>query len=168
MAKCAYCGATLLFVKTRVGDFQFCNKDHAERGKLAMAAQQVPEELAAALAEQIRAGACPVCNGVGPVDVHASHTVWSAVFMTTWKSTPIVSCRKCGMKSQAIGLTTSLLFGWWGIPWGFLVTPVQVVRNAVALASDPSAQGPSPKLRQTARMRLAAERFDPIAPNLRG
>ena len=46
--------------------------------------------------------------------------------------------------------------GWWGFPWGFLFTPVQIGRNLSAMVAAPST-GPSPELVEVARQALARE-----------
>jgi hypothetical protein len=48
------------------------------------------------------------------------------------------------------------LFGWWGFPWGLLVTPVQVVRNIVNVMSSPDELRPSEKLRNIVRQNIAS------------
>jgi hypothetical protein len=59
------------------------------------------------------------------------------------------------VKSQLGDLAFSALLGWWGFPWGLLVTPVQIARNIAALASPPDPAQPSARLLQTARIQLA-------------
>ena len=156
MASCAYCGSTLLWVKKRVGDLQFCNDECVQKGQLVLRARQIPETQALEFAMRLHNGNCPSCQGPGPVDVHFSHIVWSALVVTSWKSTPKVSCRSCGLKAQSLALGSSLLLGWWGFPWGILVTPIQVVRNIASMARFSATSGPSPKLVHMARLQLAA------------
>ncbi len=102
-------------------------------------------------------GACPKCQGPGPVDVHVSYRIWSAVFLTSWKNTPRVSCRTCGVKSQLGDAAFSLVLGWWGVPWGLLITPVQIIRNIVAMVKGSSDDGPSASLERMIGLALAAE-----------
>jgi hypothetical protein len=75
--------------------------------------------------------------------------------MTRWKSTQQIACRKCGIKAQAGDLAISALAGWWGFPWGLLMTPVQVGRNIVGMAVAPDPARPSPMLVQQAKLILA-------------
>src|SRR5712692_9519771 len=132
MASCAYCGTTILFGGARQGELRFCNSKCQSKGGVLSVAARVPEGAAQNLALQIHAGLCPRCKGAGPVDVHTSYRVWSALIVTQWQSFPQVTCRRCAVKSQVGNLAFSALLGWWGFPWGLLVTPVQVVRNVVA------------------------------------
>ena len=74
-------------------------------------------------------GQCPKCHGPGPVDLYKSFRVHSLVFMTQWKTLPQIACRSCGRKAQLTDALYSLALGWWGFPWGLLMTPVQIGRN---------------------------------------
>lgn len=100
-------------------------------------------------------GPCPKCQGPGPIDVHVAHKVWSALFLTQWSSAPQVSCRACGLKSQAAGAAFSMLLGWWGIPWGLLFTPIQIGRNVYGMTRAESLR-PSAQLEKIIRMNIAA------------
>jgi hypothetical protein len=86
-----------------------------------------------------------------------SYWVWSAVLLTRWGSTPVVSCRSCARKSQLTNIGFSLLFGWWGFPWGLCLTPVQIVRNAVGLVHGPDDAQPSPNLGKLVRLGIARQ-----------
>src|SRR5512140_3815075 len=125
MAKCDYCASTIIFGGKTDANGRFCNDKCRGRGALLAISRQLP---ATAIQEQVwkvHQGACPKCGGVGPVDVHVSHKVWSALVVTSWSSTPQISCRPCGQKSQLAGAGFSLFLGWWGFPWGLVMTPVQ-------------------------------------------
>lgn len=157
MAKCDYCGSTIIFGGKRDANGRFCNQKCQGRGSLLALSQQIPE---AAVKEQVwkfHQGQCPKCNGAGPVDVHVSHKVWSAVALTSWSSTPQISCRSCGMKSQLTGSLFSLVLGWWGLPWGLLLTPIQIGRNLFGIARPPEPSKPSPQLEKILRMSMASQ-----------
>jgi hypothetical protein len=79
------------------------------------------------------------------------------LILTQWKNTPQVSCKACGVKSQLGNAGFSLLLGWWGFPWGLIITPVQIVRNIVGMFRGASANGPSASLERTVGLALAAE-----------
>src|SRR3989442_771976 len=99
------------------------------------------------------------------VDVHKTHTVWSAVYLTSWKSTPNIVCRSCGTKAQLLALLSSTLLGWWGFPWGVFVTPVQIGRNIAGLLRKPDPYSPSEELLRLARLQLGGELLNK-QPNL--
>ena len=157
MAKCGYCGTAILFGGKKDANGRFCNQKCLRRGALLALSQQIPESVVKDQIWNVHQGLCPKCNGSGPVDVYTSHRVWSAVFLTSWSSSPELSCRTCGMKSQAVGAAFSLALGWWGFPWGLIVTPIQIVRNGVAMARPPEPLNPSPLLERVVRMSMAAQ-----------
>ena len=157
MTKCAYCGSTVVIGGKRQGDLRFCNDKCLQHGVLLPALDQVPKDL---LEKQIRAvyeGACPRCNGSGPVDVHTSHRIWSILVMTSWCSTPQISCRKCGIKAKVKDGLLSLFVGWWGFPWGVILTPVQVGRNIVGIFTSSDSTMPSKTLETMIGLDIAAK-----------
>lgn len=156
MAACNYCGTTILFGGKKEGGLRFCNDKCLEKGRVLIIADQLPQEYVDQYAQELYRGACPKCGkNNGPIDVRTSYQVWSALILTSWSSKPQISCRSCGIKSQATGLLSSLFLGWWGIPWGIFVTPVQIVRNFVAIVYSPDKGAPSKKLEQAAKLNLA-------------
>jgi hypothetical protein len=106
--------------------------------------------------EEVFRGNCPKCNGLGPVDVHKVHQVWSALILTRWSSAQQVSCKSCATKSQLGGTLFSLALGWWGFPWGLVLTPVQVVRNIAEMCSGPDSAQPSQALRKLVLVNMGA------------
>lgn len=157
MASCSYCGTTILFGGVRDGDLRFCNEKCHQQGHLLVIAHQVPEHLMAEHVREIHQGECPRCGGPGPIDFHTSYTVWSALVMTSWRSNNAVCCRSCGVKSKLGAAVTSGLFGWWGFPWGVIVTPIQIVRNIGGLLRSPDPTRPSRELENVARINLASQ-----------
>jgi hypothetical protein len=157
MAACSACGSSILFGGKTSGDLRFCNARCQSKGTLIMLARQLPPDLVKQRVWSVYQGACPKCHGSGPVDVHVSYQIWSALFLTSWKNTPQVSCRPCGFRSQLGNAAFSLFLGWWGIPWGLVMTPVQVVRNIVAMSKGASVSGPSADLQRIIGLALAAE-----------
>lgn len=155
MKICSTCGATVIFGGKKHGDLVFCNKECAANAE---GVDQVPEAEALLFAAKIHSGNCPKCSDIGPVDVRISHQVWSALIMSQWKSTPQISCRKCGLKAQRDDLLVSLVAGWWGFPWGIIMTPIQIARNINAMVSPPDPSTPSKQLVQRARLILAQHR----------
>ena len=157
MASCGSCNKWIIFGGKRSGDRRYCDANCQASGELSRLASGVSESEAKLLAARIHSGSCPECRGPGPNDVRTSYQVWSLVFMTRWKSTPRVSCRSCGLKAQAMDGAISLFAGWWGFPWGLLITPVQVFRNVHAALAQQTPSRPSAKLEQHARILLATQ-----------
>ena len=156
MASCDYCNSMILFGGRRNGDLRFCNEKCEANGALALAARQLPADHVARELAKVHAGQCPKCGGEGPVDVHTSYKVWSALVMTQWSSNPTVCCRGCGTKQRIGDTVYSAVLGWWGFPWGILMTPVQVTRNVAGFFGGPDPSSPSPALEKIVRLHLAA------------
>ncbi len=155
MGKCASCGQTI-FGGVKDGERRFCNARCRNNGRIVAVAAVVPDDVVEALGTQMHSGPCPKCKGPGPVDVHFSYRVWSAFIVTRRISSSQISCRRCGLKTQTGNLIFSTLFGWWGLPWGLVFTPVQVCRNIAAMVSPPDPAAPSAELMRRARIELAA------------
>jgi len=155
MARCAYCNSLLLFGGRKVGNLTFCNAKCQQGAHYLSIAQQIPEETLLQAIQHLDQTGCPKCKGAGPVEVHTSHMVWSALVLTSWSSQPAVSCRSCGIKSQAGKAALSAVIGWWGFPWGLIMTPVQIGRNVVGMCSTPA--HPSPQLKRIIGLNMAAQ-----------
>lgn len=156
MDRCDHCEKAILFGGVRANGVRYCNEECYTNSLLQSVADSVTPEMIEARALEIHQGDCPRCYGPGPVDVHTAHSIWSVVYLTSWKSTPHVVCRSCGFGHQFRGLMFSSLFGWWGL-WGLIITPIQVFKNAHALAVGPDPTLPSDELKGLAHTMLAAE-----------
>ncbi len=155
MATCTGCNSTIVFGGVKDGPFRFCGRRCHENSWLVRVAAQIPPEVVDAAAKKIHSGQCPECGGVGPVDVHSSHFAWSILVITSWQSTPKLSCRGCGLKRQALSALGTAVVGWWGFPLGLIITPIQLARNAIGMLGGPDAGAPSEELKQFARIFLA-------------
>ena len=166
MSKCSACGKTILFGGKKADEFVFCSDKCRARGQLLVIAKQVPKDMVSTHARAIFSGACPVCKQQrGPVDVHVAHKIASFLVMTSWSSKPGVSCRTCGLKSQVGATAYSLLLGWWGFPWGLIMTPVQVVKNMAAILHNEQHLSPSPELERLVRLQIAANAAETARKN---
>ena len=167
MAKCAGCGTMILFGGESNGGERFCNKDCLQNSLVQHVASQIPADMLDATVEDIHQGDCPQCGGTGPVDLHTSHRAWSALYLTSWSSHPMVCCRSCAIANhlKSIAFTTAL--GWWGIPWGLIATPIQVTRNVFSLFSLPVPDQPSAALRDHVLAMIAIQSQQPTKPRRR-
>ena len=155
MARCSACGTAILFGGSREGELRFCNAKCHAKGRLLIASRQLPPAMVTEATGNVFRGSCPKCHGPGPVDVHTSYRIWSAVFLTSWQNTPHVCCRGCGRKAQLGDLAISLFVGWWGFPWGLIMTPVQIGRNLTAIFRA-DAEQPSQALENVVRMSIVS------------
>lgn len=157
MAKCDYCDSTIIFGGKRDANGRFCNQKCQARGTLLAVSRQIPEPTVQERVWKEHQALCPRCSGAGPIDVHVNHKIWSVVFLTSWNSSPRICCRSCGLKGQIGGTVFSLLFGWWGIPHGIILTPIQIFRNLIGIVHPPDPAKPSAQFEKILRMNLATE-----------
>ena len=157
MSKCDYCGTTIIFGGTRDGGLRYCSSRCQQSGMLSRVTLAVPDAELQRELWSVHQGPCPKCGGSGPIDVHVSHRVWSALVVTSWASRPQLSCRSCGIKSKLGDTAFSAVLGWWGLPWGLVMTPVQVGRNLFGLMRSSDSTRPSQQLEKLVRMQLVAK-----------
>lgn len=155
--KCHYCGSWAYWGGIQNGELFYCGTRCHERGIVVRLADGVTEDMVRREVEAVHQGDCPRCRQPGPVDVHVSHRVWSALVRTDWQNHPHVCCPSCGRWQRLKDTVISLMFGWWGLPWGPILTPIQVARNALGLFRSGASEGPSEILVAVVRARLAAE-----------
>ena len=142
MKRCDTCGATILFGPVRQGNRIYCKAACRDQDVASLAASHLPADLVVQSVRAIHEGSCPVCGGEGPIDVHVSHHVLSMFVLTSFKSEPKICCHRCGRNAKIKAILLSGLFGWWGVPWGMLGTPVQILRNLPRNKSSDQ-EGPS-------------------------
>lgn len=137
--KCYYCGKLIFFGATHKNGYTFCDPE-CQYAAYRQIAYHISEADVRRQVGAIHASACPYCGGPGPTDVYISHRILSAIIFSFIQSTPHICCRRCGRVEQLKDLLASLFLGWWGFPWGILVTPIHIVRNIIELLKrgDPS------------------------------
>ena len=157
MAKCGYCGSTIIMGGVRAGEQRFCNNKCHQGAYILSATKNVPPEVLDRKVEEVWRGNCPQCRGLGPIDVHKVYEVWSALVLTRWTTKTQVSCRACATKRQLGGVAFSFFFGWWGFPWGLILTPVQITRNVIGMSRGPDTARASDGLRKLVLVNLGAQ-----------
>jgi hypothetical protein len=157
MAKCANCGRTIVFGGATDGANRFCGKPCRGAFHLGRASSQLPDGFILEKAQLVHSGPCPKCGGAGPVDLHTAYSVWSAAIITRWSQNSEVCCRPCGNKAKLKATAFSALLGWWGFPWGLLVTPAQIIRNLGYMVRRSDQSRPSNELVEVVRGQLSAQ-----------
>ncbi len=160
MGSCASCKSFIIFGGEKVDDYRFCNNKCLEDGQIYIVASKVSNAEVELLSNEIHRGICPKCEKNTGVEVHKSYDIASFIFYTRYQTLRHVCCRVCALKKQSLDLVGSLFLGWWGIPWGILITPVQLVRNIFAMIFPPKTNAPSEELKEAVRMMIAQNDLD--------
>lgn len=160
MATCANCGQTILFGGVKHGTLRFCSKECYNAAKHLHMTLNVPDDAVEAATTVFHQGDCPCCSGPGPVDIHFSHRVMSFLVVTQYQTIPKISCRSCAAKAKLGNFFATLFCGWWGVPFGLILTPIYLCRNLHGLVFPVSADAPSDQLREYIRLNLAQHYAD--------
>jgi hypothetical protein len=160
--QCDYCDSSARFSSVLDGGQRFCSTDCLVYARLMEISEDISPADILAEAQAIKRGACPVCQqSKSRIEVRTSYRVWSALVFTQWSRRALICCHSCGRIANAEAAAFSTLLGWWGLPWGLIMTPVQVVSNIAEMFRSRSEPEPSPELLQAARIELAAKRHNP-------
>jgi len=154
---CATCKKSILFGGERAGSRRYCSKKCFKADALGRLGDSIPESRVDEVAKQLRVSLCRSCHRQNDVEIFKSYLVYSVVILTSWREKPALSCRSCARKRQTKDLIASFLLGWWGIPFGLIVTPIIVVMNGLAMTRNPLNAPPSRALRDYARLVAAHE-----------
>jgi hypothetical protein len=164
MKRCGTCGTLVLRGGKSDGVNHYCSARCLQQGALVKRSRELPAAEVRQRLMDIHAGLCPKCHGSGPVDVHVSHRAWSALVITSWSSRPQVCCQSCGTRAKLMDTASTLLLGWWGIPWGVLMTPIQIGRNVAGMMRPVDPSRPSAQLENAVRMQMAIAAMQSAAP----
>lgn len=157
MSTCATCSKWIMFGGKRVESRRYCSKKCMAADEYGRLAASIPAAEIEQLATKLRSTHCSSCGSHEPVDVFPSYFVYSAILWTSWRKKRNLSCRSCGRKQQVKELAASLLLGWWGIPFGLIVTPIIVMANVVGMIRNPMARPPGKDLKEYAKLVAAHE-----------
>src|SRR5262249_2262490 len=111
MTYCGYCGTAALVGGMDYENVRYCDERCQSRGRLLLLSHQLPDALVQQQVQDAHQGRCPTCGVPGPIDVHPSYRVWSALVVTRWGHTPHVSCRSCGVKACLKDAAFSIVCG---------------------------------------------------------
>lgn len=160
MASCTHCGKSILFGGHKLDGRRYCSAACARSHPLHLAADRVPHDVLQRHVTAWRRAACPKCKRQdSPIDLREHHRVHSVILMTQWSTRRSLCCRRCGRRQQLMSTLYCATLGWWGFPWGLLVTPIQIGRNVAALCKSESAQ-PSAEFEQIVRRQIASRQLD--------
>ncbi len=154
MAVCDYCSKRFGLFGVHDNGYSFCSANCRDRAwQLLKSLDGVSPQEIQSYIDRARGGPCTRCGGPGPVDLYQSYRVYSFVVLTRWSTHTHFVCRACARKEQMKSLGLSALFGWWGIPVGLILTPVQIVRNIAGMAGA----GDQQRLQNILKLNLARQ-----------
>ena len=159
MARCTHCGK-FIFRGIKEGSRRFCGESCYENGFLLPLSQHAGSEAIEKHIREVHRQRCPICHGQGPCDIVASHTAFSWVIFTHWRHKSQLSCAQCGKKEIWKSAIFTALFGWWGFPFGLIVTPAQLIKNGIELTRLPSENEPSEALQHMVKLKIGRALLD--------
>lgn len=158
MPKCPNCGKHLFLAGAEGPDgAKYCDENCQTKYALQPYVARLSDGDVRREILKIQSQGCPECGEPDPVEVWNSHSIWSAVLLTRWVNKQHFCCQRCARKHQWTGLLFSAVPGWWGFPWGIIMTPVQIARGVGALSTKIIRGQPSPVLVRRAELQLAAK-----------
>jgi hypothetical protein len=158
MAVCDCCNKSFSLFGVSENGYTYCSakcKDQAQALLKALDGFN-PQEIDAYI-ERVHSGPCKQCGQSGPVDFYQSYRVFSVIIFTRWTTHNHFVCRLCARKEQLKSLAYSALLGWWGFPFGLILTPIQIIRNVVGLADSSDRSHPSVRLQKLLKLNLARQ-----------
>lgn len=153
MARCSHCNKWIVR-GIREGQQRFCRTRCLEQALCGLV-EDVDDDWLADLVNQQRSRICPLCRKRTPCDIYVQHTATSFVIHFSWKDSPVICCRRCGIGHVCVGIVWTLLLGWWHFPLGIIITFWQAGNGVRELLSLPSAGEPSPALTTMVKLELA-------------
>jgi len=163
MAQCANCGTTIVFGGVQQDGQRYCKAKCAEKAAARAALMPVSDADVSAVAAAIANGPCPKCGASARVDVYQSFEVLSVLVITTWSTKTHLACRTCARKQQALSLMKCMLLGWWGFPFGLIITPFYITKNIAALMEG-ERETPTTSLHFAAREALQSGAMSGASP----
>jgi hypothetical protein len=154
---CHTCDAIILFGGVMRDGHRYCGRRCAEEAELGRAVEMIPEDVAEHEALRVRKDPCPLCGRPETdVDLRASYRVTGFLLHTSVSTRRQICCRICGTREAAKAVAYTMIFGWWGFPWGPLLTPLNVVRNLFAMIPRFRHRRAHPDFVEAVRLDIAA------------
>jgi len=164
MAICDYCSKNFNLFGVHEPEYSFCSRNCQDRAHaLLKSLDRLPQQQVDDYVNKVHAGPCRQCGKPNPVDLYQSYRVVSFIVLTRWTTHNHFVCRACARKAQIKSSAYSALLGWWGFPFGLVLTPVQIIRNIVAMAGGSDPHQPSRRLRSLLKLNLARQLAAPAA-----
>jgi hypothetical protein len=158
MAVCDTCNKNFNLFGVHENGYSFCSANCQNQAHVLLKSldRLSPQEIESYIG-RVHSGTCRQCGKPGPVDFYQSFRVLSVILLTRWNTQNHFVCRACARSEQLKSLGYSALLGWWGFPFGLIVTPIQIIRNMIGLSGGPDPQQPSARLSNVLKLNLARQ-----------
>jgi hypothetical protein len=158
MSVCDYCNKSFNLFGVHENGYSFCSANCRNQAQtLLKSLDGLPPEKIETYIGGMRGGSCSQCGKPVPVDYYQSYRVASFIILTRWTTRNHFVCRACAKSEQLKSLAYSAALGWWGFPFGLVLTPIQIIRNIVGLCSKSDPYQPSARLRNLLKLNLARQ-----------
>lgn len=151
MATCDHCGTTIVFGGKKDQGYRFCNDACRKKAMPMLLAEEyldlVPPGILEAEVLSVHQGPCPRCGGEGPIGVHDSTMMWSAIFFGKHLEQSLICCTRCGRRQNLIAAVMTFFLGWWSFPEGLLLTPILIGVNLIKFICPNDTTEPTEELR---------------------
>lgn len=155
MAVCDYCNQTFRLFGVYRNGYTCCSGNCADQLRVLKVLDQYPKEEIDQYVEHAHKGPCPQCGNNDRNDIHNSYRVASFLILTRWSTHTHFVSRQCAQREQYKAIGFSFLAGWWGVPFGLILTPVQIIRNIAAIMARPDPSRPSDRMQKVLKLNLA-------------
>ncbi len=155
-SRCDYCNNSAKNNPTLDGGQRFCSANCLQAARVNEAAVDLTKAEIEQAAVKIRSGPCPICGQTAtPVEVRSFHRVASFVVLTNYTRTSKICCLECAKKGSWEAFFSTLVMGWWGIPFGIFMTPAYLIANIGEMFEHRKMGEPSDDLLREAKYQLA-------------
>ncbi|WP_052941288.1 hypothetical protein [Chromobacterium subtsugae] len=156
--ECDFCGSWAGRSAVVDGGQRFCRQACLREARLLEISEDIPTDMIFQHACRIKQGSCSLCKKASSTtEVRPYYRVWSIGILTRWTKRTHICCHSCGRKTNFACLIFSFAFGWWGMPWGLIITPAQIISNLAEMFRSRADATPSDALLRAARLDLASK-----------
>ncbi len=127
----------------------------AEQGQINRVTAAIPPEMLQQYISEVHRGNCPKCGAGAGQRPYLAHGLVDARDDVYEDASAGELSAPCGVKAKLSAAVSSGVFGWWAFPWGFFVTPLQIMRNVKGIFAKVDSSWPSQQLAHLVKLDLA-------------
>ena len=155
-------GEDILTVVENGREMSFCDEECYGELIGRRHAHDVPEAIVEEIVFKVHQGACVMCGGNGPIDIFETNYIVSFILGALVDKNEYICCHRCGQKKKILSIFWCTLLGWWSIPTGILMTPVQIAKNIRGLFTPKKMDAPSDELFEFVQQEIAIKLFSEL------